>query len=296
MIHVHICWGDIYGYIPLHSSHTGLKWHVPCCMFTILVYYCNKQASNVLLSIQSDTNVSQLLRRVLPWSYDPLPSLGELSSSSLNRLSVCLCVCFVCVSHQWCKVGLYCDSSVSEWLFLQREKKGVFIFYKKMGKFFFKKNGLTSGLTRVWRQTSDVDPIPPHGLTSVATTKSMMYPFWFFKKASHFPVLGLRTNFSMVFFSLCMNSTTDFHEWLIHLHAHLFDGPVLNCRGGTHLRCTGFLGIKGWLKSNCLKVVHVEIRTMSHRRPVPCTHKFSFCPFCIHQKHSKYNPLEHSVE
>ncbi len=65
MIHIHICWGDIYGYIPLRSSQTGLT-----CQF--------------------DTNVSQLLRRVFPWSYDPLPSLGELSSSSLNRKCVLL--------------------------------------------------------------------------------------------------------------------------------------------------------------------------------------------------------------
>jgi hypothetical protein len=66
-------------------------------MNAILVYHCNEQDSNVLLSIQFDTNVSQLLRRVFPWSYDPLPSLGELphdplpslgelSSSSLNGL------------------------------------------------------------------------------------------------------------------------------------------------------------------------------------------------------------------
>jgi hypothetical protein len=33
------------------------------------------------------------------------------------------------------------------------------------------KNGLTSGLTRGWRQSSDVSPTPPDGLTSGATTK-----------------------------------------------------------------------------------------------------------------------------
>jgi hypothetical protein len=86
----------IYGYIPLRSSHAGLKWHVPCCMHVILVYHRNKQASNVLLSIQFHTNVSQLLRHVLPWSYPALPSLGELSSSGLNRLSVCLS-CLFCL-------------------------------------------------------------------------------------------------------------------------------------------------------------------------------------------------------
>jgi hypothetical protein len=33
------------------------------------------------------------------------------------------------------------------------------------------KNGLTSGLTRGWRQASDVSPTPPDGLTSGGTTK-----------------------------------------------------------------------------------------------------------------------------
>ena len=56
----------MYQWVRLRSSHAGLKWHVPWCMHTILVYHCNKQASNVLLSIQFDTNVSQLLRRVIP--------------------------------------------------------------------------------------------------------------------------------------------------------------------------------------------------------------------------------------
>ena len=114
MIHIHICWGDIYGYIPLHSSHAGLKWHVPYCMLVILVYHCNKQVSNVFLSIQFDTNVSQLLRRVLPWSYDPLESLGELSSSSLNRLSVCL-LCLFCLCIPPVVYGSHCAVTVSEW-------------------------------------------------------------------------------------------------------------------------------------------------------------------------------------
>ena len=98
-IFVHITSAYMYMYqrVRLRSSHAGLQWHVPSCMYAILVYHCNKQASNVFLSIQFDTNVSQLLRRVLPWSYDPLPSLGELSSSSLNRLSVCLsCLFWLC--------------------------------------------------------------------------------------------------------------------------------------------------------------------------------------------------------
>jgi len=102
----------MYQRVRLRSSHAGLQWHVPCCMHTILVYHCNKQTSNVFLSIQFDTNVSQLLRHVLPWSYDPLPSLGELSWSSLNRLSVCLsCLFWLCnppVVYRWHILCLRC--------------------------------------------------------------------------------------------------------------------------------------------------------------------------------------------
>ena len=159
------------------SSHAGLQWHVVCCVNTILVYRCNKQFSNVFLSIQFDTNVSQLLRHVMSWSCDPLPSLGELSSSRLKRLSVCCRVCFDCVSHQWCTVGTYCVSAASKWPFLEKKRVFFIFFHKKNEKkwkkdFFSKKNGLTSGLTRGWRQTSDVSPTPPDGLTSGATTKS----------------------------------------------------------------------------------------------------------------------------
>ncbi len=170
MIHIHIYWGDIYGYIPLHSSHAGLKWHVPC-MLAILVYHWDKQTSNVILSIHFDTNVSQLLRHVLPWSYDPLPFLGELSSSSLNRLSVCLCVSFVCVSHQWCTVVLYCVSSVPSGPVFKGKKGGFFIFLKKMGKFFFSK-GVRRHPHPTWRPDVRCDnatqkctvPLPSDGL------------------------------------------------------------------------------------------------------------------------------------
>jgi hypothetical protein len=53
----------------------------------------------------------------------------------LDCLYVCR-VCFDCVSHQRCTVGLYCASSVSEWSCFQREKKkGFFHFFlKKMEK------------------------------------------------------------------------------------------------------------------------------------------------------------------
>jgi hypothetical protein len=62
--------------------------------FRTFVTQCNKQASHVNLSIQFDTNVSQLLSRVLSWCCDPLSYLGELSWSRLNRLSVCLSCLF----------------------------------------------------------------------------------------------------------------------------------------------------------------------------------------------------------
>ncbi len=171
MVHIRICWGEIYWYTPLRSSHAGLKWHVPSCMLAILVYHCNKQVSNVLLSIQFDTNDSQLLRRVLPWSYDPLPSLGELSSSSLNRLSVCLsCLICLCIPPVVYGRPVLCLLCLRVALF-SKAKKGVFSFFKKNGENNFKKNGLTRGLTRGWRQSSDVSPTPPDGLMSGATTK-----------------------------------------------------------------------------------------------------------------------------
>jgi hypothetical protein len=57
---------------------------------------------------------------------------------SIDCLYVCR-VCFVCTSHLWCTVGLYCTSSVTEWPCFQREKKGVFHFFLKMGIFKSKK-------------------------------------------------------------------------------------------------------------------------------------------------------------
>jgi hypothetical protein len=65
----------------------------------ILVYRCNKQTSNVFLSVQFHTNVSQLVRDVFPGSYTPLASLGALPSNTLNRLHVCLsCLFWLCIS------------------------------------------------------------------------------------------------------------------------------------------------------------------------------------------------------
>ena len=149
----------MYQRVRLRSSHAGLQWHVACCIHTILVYRCNKQGSHVLLSIQFDTNVSQLLRRVLSWSCDPLPSLGELSSSRLNRLSVCLtCLFWLCIPPAVYGRPILCLLCLRVVLFSEE-----------------KKNGLTSDLTRGWRPASDVSPTPPDSLTSGVTTKTVIF-------------------------------------------------------------------------------------------------------------------------
>ena len=133
-VYISICITSAYMYmyqrVRLRSSHAELQWHVPCCMHEILVYRCNKQGSNVLLSIQFDTNVSQLLGRVLPWSYDPLPSLGELSSSSLNRLSVCLlCLFWLCIPPVVYGRHILCLRCLQVALFSSEKKRIFFIFF-----------------------------------------------------------------------------------------------------------------------------------------------------------------------
>ncbi len=121
----------MYQRVRLRSSHAGLQWHVACWTHGILVYRFNKQASHVLLTIQFDTNVSQLLRHVLSWSCDPLSSLGELSWVDwIDCLYVCR-VCFDCASHQRCTVGIYCVSAASEWPCFQRKKGFFFYFFPK---------------------------------------------------------------------------------------------------------------------------------------------------------------------
>ena len=118
----------MYQRVRLRSSHAGLQWHVACWMHAILVYRFNKQASHVLLSIQFDTNVSQLLRHVLSWSCDPLPSLGELSSSRLTRLSVCLsCLFWLCIPPAVYGRHILCLRCLRVALF--SEKKGDFFIF-----------------------------------------------------------------------------------------------------------------------------------------------------------------------
>ncbi len=120
--HICICI-SVFVFAP-HMLDCSDKYHTVCTV--ILVYLCNNQASNVFLSIQFYTNVSQVARDVLPGSYAPLVSLGELSSITLNRLNVCLsCLFWLCMSLV-CTVGMYCASAASEWPWFQRER--VFFF------------------------------------------------------------------------------------------------------------------------------------------------------------------------
>ena len=84
--YIYICI-SVFLFVP-HMKDFSDMYHTVCTV--ILVYRCNNQASDVLLSIQFHMNVSQLVRRVHPGSYTPLASLDELPSSSLNRLTVCL--------------------------------------------------------------------------------------------------------------------------------------------------------------------------------------------------------------
>ena len=106
----------------------GLQWHVAWCIHTILVYCCNKQASHVHLSIQFDTNVSQLLRHVLSWCCYPRPYIGELSGSRLNRLSVCLsCLFWLCIPPAVYGRHILCLRCLRVALF--SEKKGDFFIF-----------------------------------------------------------------------------------------------------------------------------------------------------------------------
>jgi hypothetical protein len=165
----------MYQCVRLPSSHAGLQWHVACWMHGILVYHFNKQASHVLLSIQFDTNVSQLLRPVLSWSCDPLPSLGELSSSRLNRLSVCLsCLFWLCIPpavygrHILCLRGLRV-ALFSEKIFFSEKMIFFFYFFPKKMDSRHKKNKKNSS-RQPWRQpdVSCHTSAPPHLTTDVS--------------------------------------------------------------------------------------------------------------------------------
>ena len=59
------------------NKHTDQSMDINTC----LPDRCNKEVSNVFLSMKFHSHVSQLVRRVIPWFYVPLVSLGELSST-----------------------------------------------------------------------------------------------------------------------------------------------------------------------------------------------------------------------
>ena len=125
-----------YMYVCLHASPHQKCIHISVFVFTphledfsdmhhdvsttILVYCCNKQVSNVLLLVQFHTHVSQLVflnSLVVCWL--GLTFLWHLLVNWfrvvwIDWLYVCR-VCFDCVSHQWCIVGIYCGSVSSEW-------------------------------------------------------------------------------------------------------------------------------------------------------------------------------------
>jgi hypothetical protein len=159
----------MYQCVRLRSSHAGLQWHVACWMHGILVYRFNKQASHVLLSIQFDTNVSQLLRHVLSWSCDPLPSLGELSSSRLNRLSVCLsCLFWLCIPPAVYGRHILCLRGLRVALFSEK-KSFFFYFFPKKWTLVIKKIKKNSS-RQPWRQpdVSCHTSAPPHLTTDVS--------------------------------------------------------------------------------------------------------------------------------
>jgi hypothetical protein len=127
----------------LESCMSGVKRNISVYITSVYMYmyhiyihlythiYALSHTHTYCYIIQFDTNVSQLLRRVLPCSCDPLPSLGELSSSSLNPLSVCLscmfCLCIPPVVYGSPILSLLCLRVA----LFSKEKKILFFFQKK---------------------------------------------------------------------------------------------------------------------------------------------------------------------
>ncbi len=116
------------------DTQTSKVWTIQMMMTLILtlalrVKTNTEQGSHVILSIQFDTNVSQLLRRVMTWSCDPLPSLGELSSSRLTRLSVCLsCLFWLCIPPVVYGRTILCLLCLRVDLFSEVKKRGFHFF------------------------------------------------------------------------------------------------------------------------------------------------------------------------
>jgi len=86
----------------------------------------------------------------------------------IDCLYVCR-VCFDCASHQWCTVGIYCTSTVSEWPCFQRKKWTVSIKKIKKTVLVSPDVNLTSVVIRqlhlTWQLTSVLDN-PRQCLTS----------------------------------------------------------------------------------------------------------------------------------
>ncbi len=184
-IYAEVIYTDIFLFAP-HMQDSSDMYHAVCTQYLFTI------VTNKLQMCSPQFNLTRMFLNSFVECFLGLMILFHLLVNFLRVVSIdCLYVCrvcFVCASHQWCTVGLYRASSPSEWPCFQRNTKGFFHFFKKNGKtrtlrtikwtrmrlariFFSKKNGLTSGLTRVWRQASDVSPTPPDGLTSGATTK-----------------------------------------------------------------------------------------------------------------------------
>ncbi len=126
----------------------------------------------MLLSNPFDTNCSQLVRDVRPWSCPSLPSLCELSSSSMNRLSVCLsCLFWLCIPPVVCGRHVLCLRCLRLALFA--EKKVFFSFFSKKNELSpLKKNSSR----QPWRQpdVSCHTSAPPHLRTDVSPRQLSM--------------------------------------------------------------------------------------------------------------------------
>ena len=168
---IYIYYLSIYVYVSACSSSLLTSRTAVTCRMMYTQQYLFTFVINKLHSIQGDTNVSQLVLRVIPGSYEPLTSLGELSSSSLNRLYVCLsCLFWLCVPpvvygrHVLClhclRVGL-----ISEGIFFSKKWTPAI---KKIKKQF------SSALTSAWRQLSYVSSTPPDNWRQSLTTKSFI--------------------------------------------------------------------------------------------------------------------------
>ena len=120
-MYAEVIYTDIFLFAP-HMQDSRDMYHAVCTqyLFTIVI--------NKLQMCPSQFNLSrmfQFLRRVLPCSCDPLPSLGEL------RLSVCLsclfCLCIPPVVHGRPLLCLLCLQVA----LFSKKKKGFFTFFQE---------------------------------------------------------------------------------------------------------------------------------------------------------------------